>query len=189
MKSTKRIARQFTGLFICMFILGSTGLNGQVIEKSIEELTRDSKTILYGKCTRIESSWDENQERIYTEITVLADGYLKGAQGSEIIITVPGGRVDNILYDVSDMPAFEQDEEIVAFLSEHSSGRNLVTGAIQGKLKIHKDANSGNRFVKRPVPEPATTKKAAKVFDESTQKTETISLTEFIAEIEGYLGQ
>ncbi|TFH20157.1 MAG: hypothetical protein E4H10_16970, partial [Bacteroidia bacterium] len=125
MKSTKRIARLSTGLIICMFTLGITVLNGQVLQRTVEEMTHDSKTILYGTCTRIESLWDEKHERIHTEIHVQAEGYLKGAQGSNITITVPGGRVEDIMYDVSDMPSFTEGEECVVFLSKHSSGRNL----------------------------------------------------------------
>lgn len=189
MKSTKRTARLFSALFICMFLLGTTGLNGQVIKKSVEEMTQDSKTILYGTCTQIESSWDENQERIYTEIQVQADGYLKGAQGSQLTITVPGGRVGNIMYEVSDMPAFKEGEEFVAFLSKHSSGRNLVTGAVQGKLNIYTDANTGNRLVNRPLNEQSSVKKSTTFYDESSQKTEAVVLEEFLVEIAGYLGQ
>lgn len=170
-------------------MLGITGLNGQVLQRSVEEMTHDSKTILYGTCTHIESSWDEYQERIYTEIQVLAEGYLKGAQGSQLTITVPGGRVGNILYEVSDMPTFTEGEEFVVFLSEHSSGRNLVTGAVQGKLKIYKNDNTGKRLVNRPVKQEASAKKSAAIFDESTQKTEAIVLDEFLMEIATYLGQ
>lgn len=189
MKSLKRIARLFTALFICMFMLGVTGLNGQVLQRSVEEMTHDSKTILYGTCTRIESLWDEKHERIHTEVHVQAEGYLKGAQGSQLTITIPGGRVDNIMYEVSDMPSFTEGEEFVAFLSKHSSGRNLVTGAVQGKLKIYKNANTGKRLVNRPVKQEASNKKSAAIFDESTQKTEAIVLDEFLVEITGYLGQ
>lgn len=189
MKSIKRIARLYSALFICMFLLGTTGLNGQVLQRSVEEMTHDSKTILYGTCTSIESLWDEKHERIHTEIQVKAEGYVKGAQGSNLTITVPGGRVGNIMYEVSDMPSFTEGEEFVAFLSKHSSGRNLVTGAVQGKLKIYKNANTGKRQVNRPVKEQASAKKSAAIFDESTQKTEAIVLDEFLIEISTYLGQ
>jgi hypothetical protein len=189
MKSITRIARLFIALFICLFLLGMTGLNGQVLKRSVEEMTHDSKTILYGTCTQIESLWDENHERIHTEIRVQAEGYLKGAQGSNIIVTVPGGRVDNILYEVSDMPSFSEGEECVLFLSRHSTGRNLVTGAVQGKLKIYKHPNTGKRLVNRPVKEEASAKKSATIYDETTQQTEAIALDEFLVEISTYLGQ
>lgn len=160
-----------------------------MIKKTVEEMTQDSKTILYGQCSHIESSWDENQERIYTEIRVQAAAYLKGAKGTEITITIPGGRVGNIMYEVSDMPTFAEGEEFVAFLSEHSSGRNLVTGAVQGKLKIYEDANTGVRLISRPVKEESSAKKTTTFFDESTQEREIIPLDDFLAEINGYLGQ
>jgi len=189
MKSKKRIARLFTGLIFCMLTAGISGLYAQVIEKTVEELSRDSKTILYETCTRIESLWDEKHERIHTEIQVQAEGYLKGAQGSVVTITVPGGRVENILYEVSDMPSFSEGEDCVLFLSKHSSGRNLVTGATQGKIKIYKHPNSGTRLVNRPVKEEPSAKKSAKIYDESTQKTEAVALEDFLVEISTYLGQ
>ena len=158
-------------------------------DQSTSENALDSKTILYGTCTQIESLWDEKHERIHTEIHVQAEGYLKGAQGSIVTVTVPGGRVDNIMYEVSDMPFFTEGEECVIFLSKHSSGRNLVTGAVQGKLKIYKNPNTGKRLVNRPVKEQASAKKSATIYDESTQKTEAIVLDEFLVEIASYLGQ
>jgi len=87
------------------------------------------------------------------------------------------------------MPAFSEGEEFVAFLSKHSSGRNLVTGTVQGKLKIHRDPYTGVRILERPVEDDISTKKAAVIFDESTQKMESVTLEDFVAEIKGYLGQ
>lgn len=170
-------------------MLGSMSLNGQVIKKTIEEMTQDALTILHGKCTQVQSSWDENQERIYTEIKVMAAEYLKGNQGSEVTITVPGGSVGNYVYEVSDMPVFAEGEEFVAFLSKHSSGRNLVTGAKQGKLLIHQDPNTGLPIVNRPVEEPSSMKKSTMIFDENTQEMEVVPLADFLTEIKGYLGQ
>ncbi len=188
MKSRKQIIRIGSCLISCLTIIGFS-LNGQVIKKTVEEMTHDAKTILHGKCTLVESSWDENQDRIYTEVWVQAGEYLKGSQGSEITITVPGGRVGNYVYEVSDMPSFSEGEEFIAFLSEHSSGRNLVTGAIQGKLKIWLDPNTGARVVNKPVEEPTSLKKTAMIFDESTQEMEAVPLEDFLSEIKGYLGQ
>lgn len=189
MKSKKKTAGFFTGLIIFMFVTGMTTLNGQVIKKTVEEMTHDSRTILYGTCIGTESLWDEKHERIHTEILVQAEGYLKGPQGSVVTITVPGGRVDNILYEVSDMPFFTEGEECVVFLSKHSSGRNLVTGAVQGKLKVYKDPNTGKRLVNPPVKEEASAKKSATIFNELTQQTEAILLDDFLVEISSYLGQ
>lgn len=189
MKSYKKIARPCLGIFICILILASLNTNGQVIKRSVEELTHNSKTILYGKCTQVESTWDENHERIYTEIKVQADGYLKGNDGSEVTITIPGGRVGNVIYEVSDMPAFLEGEEFVAFLTEHSTGRNLVTGAAQGKLMIHRDSQTGLQTIRRPVPAPSTQKKSLEIYEASAQKTEAISLEDFISEIRAYLEQ
>jgi len=189
MKSIKKIARLFPCLITCLFMLAGNCMNGQVVKRTVEEMTHDAESILYGKCTRVDSKWDDKHERIYTEVTVSAEEYLKGNQGGDITITVPGGRVGNYLYEVTDMPAFSEGEEFVAFLSKHSSGRNLVTGTVQGKLKIHRDPYTGVRILERPVEDDISTKKAAVIFDESTQKMESVTLEDFVAEIKGYLGQ
>lgn len=177
------------GLVTGLMIFIPVALNGQVIEMSVEELARDSETILFGKCTRIESSWNDKHDRIYTEVTVHAEGYLKGNEGQEVTITIPGGRVGNIIYEVSDMPSFSEGEEMVTFLTRHSSGRNLITGAVQGKLTIRRDELTGARKVRRSLTKAPSFKKSLEIFDSSNHRVEAIALDDFITEINGYVNQ
>ena len=46
------------------------------------------------------------------------------------------------------MPVFTEGEDVVAFIWTNPSGKNLVTGGFQGKMKIIKDKlRTGKRMV------------------------------------------
>jgi hypothetical protein len=112
---------------------------------SDQDLTNESTAVLYGKCSKIRSEWNENKSIIYTYITIIPEEYIKGNLGPEAVIAVPGGRVDDIIYEVSEMPVFTEGEEAVVFIWTNPAGKNLVTGGFQGKMKIEKDSKTGKR--------------------------------------------
>jgi hypothetical protein len=143
----------------------------------------------------MESAWTENKSMILTQVTLVPEYYVKGNLGSEVIITVPGGQVGDIIYEVSEMPAFQKGEEVFAFIWKHPSGLNLVTGGYQGKLKIHRDEKTGIRT----VPGKALGKEKSRAAKESINpnkkttlaktKPEKVSLDDFTKEIEGYMNK
>jgi hypothetical protein len=175
----------------------------QVKEMNAQELALESSSILYGKCIKTESAWTEDRKMILTTVTIVPEYYLKGNLGSEISITVPGGQVDNIIYEVSEMPAFRKGEEVFAFIWKHPSGMNLVTGGYRGKMKVSVDPKTGKKTVsgralrkatpERIVQEPSPKDQAAtKTLEKTTlskTKSERISLDDFTKEVEGYLNQ
>jgi len=187
-------ATQFMLLFTC---------EAQVKNMTAEELALESTSILYGKCTNMESAWTENNEMIFTTVTVVPEYYLKGNLGGEVSITIPGGQVGDIVYEVSEMPAFQKDEEVFAFIWKHPSGKNLITGGYLGKLKIDTDAQTGRRtvsggqlsievpeqFIQEPTPSTETATKSAQATTPSETKPNKVSLDDFTREIEGYLNQ
>jgi hypothetical protein len=67
---------------------------------------------------------------------------------AEAVVAVPGGQVGDIIYEVSEMPVFTEGEDVVAFVWKNPSGKNLITGGSQGKMKIEKDMKTGKRMVK-----------------------------------------
>jgi hypothetical protein len=142
----------------------------QLKKMSAEDLTKKSTAILYGQCSRVESEWNQERDLIFTTVTVIPEEYIKGNLGSLVLITVPGGQVDDIIYEVSEMPVFMEGEEVFAFIWEHPSGKNLVTGGKQGKMKIEKDKNTGKRKLKGDPHKP-----------------EKELLEDFTAKVRGYL--
>jgi hypothetical protein len=115
---------------------------------STKELTKQSTAIVIGKCAEKKSFWNENRDKIFTRIKITVEETIKGETAGEAEVLIPGGRVGNIIYEVSDMPIFAEGEESVVFLWKHPSGDNLVTGALHGKLKVYTDKISGKRTVK-----------------------------------------
>lgn len=131
----------FAVAFLLLF--SSSTAPAQSIHMSLEELSQTSTAIVLGETQQTRSFWNENRSQILTEITVRVDESLKGSVGAETVITVPGGRVGNALYEVSDMPVFVDGEEILVFLWEHPTGKTIVTGGAQGKLEVLVDPISG----------------------------------------------
>lgn len=172
---------------IAFALLLSPHCNAQKKKMSTKDLTEVSTTILYGKCTKVKSDWNEDKDLIFTTITIVPEEYLKGNLGSEALITVPGGRVDDIIYEVSEMPVFEEGEEVFTFIWEHPSGLNLVTAGDQGKLKIEKDKTTGKKIVKGTEVEVTeqTAKKSASPL--STYKAEKMLLEDFAREVKRHV--
>ena len=185
MKTLKKISIISFWLITSHLLLPQTECRAQVIKMSAKDLTKASSAVLYGKCSNIKCEWNEKKDIIYTYVTIAPEGYIKGNLGSESVITIPGGRVGNIIYEVSEMPFFTEGEEVVVFVSKGKTGRNLVTGGFQGKMRIEKDAKTGKRMVQGYYPEgkaDAETKGAGQ-----SGKSEKVSLEDFISELRGYL--
>ena len=110
----------------------------QVARMSLDELTSTATSILHGRATHSQAVWSEDGKRIYTEVTLEVQDQLKGRSTKTTVVTVPGGQIGDIRYEVSDMPAIDEGEEVLVFVWQHPSGRNLVTGGAQGKLSVER---------------------------------------------------
>ena len=171
-------------LIICIFILPNTGVS-QVVKVSAKDLALESNSILVGKCIKKESFWNESRTKIYTQVKIQTEENIKGNLGSEAVITIPGGRVGNTIYEVSDMPVFVEGEEVLVFLWRHPSGRNLVTGAQQGKLTVVEDRETGRKILRFS---DSLLKQEEGLSKRVVQKklTQTIFLDEFVNELKSY---
>jgi len=143
----RTILVQVVSLLSIILILSPRETKSQAHATSLEELTRTSTAVVLGKTTRMESYWNEEQTRIFTEVTIQVEEQVKGQGEAETTITVPGGRIGNTLYEVSDMPVFVEGEQMLVFLWRHPSGRQLVTAGTQGKLSVVEDRQPGKRVV------------------------------------------
>jgi len=103
-----------------------------VVKKNLEQMTIESDTIITGTVVNKESYWENG--KIFTDVTISVGENIKGKTENKIIIQVPGGVVGDIYAQVSDVPMFENNEEVLLFLKE-----NKVVGWNQGKYKIKND--------------------------------------------------
>lgn len=174
-------------LWIGVLILIPADSWAQMKKMTAADLTKESSAILYGKCSNVKSEWNKEKDIIFTTVTVIPEEYIKGDLGSEALLTIPGGQVDNIIYEVSEMPIFTEGEEIFAFVWKHPSGKNLITGGTQGKLKIEKDKNTGKKMVKGISLNSSeeSTKKGTAI--ETTQTPKVMLLEDFTKKVKGYL--
>ena len=178
-----------TGLIIIWFLILSPQQSaGQVKKMSAKDLTEESTAVLYGKCSKIKSEWNKEKTIIYTYVTIVPEDYIKGNLGSEAVIVIPGGKVDDIVYEVSEMPAFVEGEDVMAFIWTDHSGRNLITGGSQGKLKIEKDSKTGTKMVEGDdVEEEVETE--GQLLDDSSKpaKPEKVKLEDFVDKLKSYV--
>ena len=177
MKNLNKILNLTCWGIMCFLLFPITESKAQVIKMSAEDLTKKSTAVLYGKCSKLKSEWNADRKVIYTNVTIIPEEYIKGNLGSEAIITVPGGRVDDIIYEVSEMPVFTEGEDVVAFIWTNARGKNLVTGGYQGKVKIEQDNQTGKRMVQ------------ANTMTEvpgQTMKAERMQLEDFVIKLKGY---
>jgi hypothetical protein len=185
MKDLKEFTRLALCLSLCFLFFSITESNAQVKKMSSKDLTEKSTAVLYGKCKSKKCAWNENKSAIYTYITITPEEYIKGNLGTEVVVAVPGGRVDNMLYEVSETPFFTVDEDVVAFVWTNPKGKNLITGGFQGKMKIEKDAKTGKRFVNDPDADSETS--TQNLAPGQVKKSEKMQLEDFVGKLKGYM--
>ena len=190
METTKRIFVLRNLIMMCfMVMLFSSEAFCQVRKMSTKELTQESTAILVGKCIKKESFWNEKRDKIFTQVKIRSDEYIKGNIGSTAVITIPGGRVGNIIYDVSEMPIFSEGEGVFAFVWQHPSGKNLVTGAVQGKLTVIEDKKTGKKKLRGGPLKYEEGKKLDIRTTKPTSATAKVFLKDFTKEVKSYISK
>jgi hypothetical protein len=130
-----KINRIIVSALALLTLLISTSLpnaTALVIEKNLNEMTTEADIIVTGKVVNKESYWENG--KIFTDVTISVGQKIKGRPENEIIVQVQGGVVGDIYSQVSDVPLFEDKEEVLLFLEG-----NQVLGWDQGKYTIKND--------------------------------------------------
>jgi hypothetical protein len=124
-------------ILAALLMLPSGDVSAMVERIDLADLVAKATSILVGDVIRLESHWNESQTMIFTDVTLAVKTYVKGpSEKSEVIIQIPGGRVDEVLADVSDVPVFSVNEKVVVFLREEHF---QVVGWYQGKFSVKDD--------------------------------------------------
>ena len=154
---------------------------------SAKDLTKNPLLCFMANAPKIKCEWNENKSIIYTYVTVVPEEYIKGNLGSEAVIAVPGGRVGDIIYEVSDMPIFTEGEDVMAFIWTNPAGKNLITGGSQGKMRIDKDPKTGKRMV-HGSSAAIVTEYEGQGFEkpDKPSKPEKAQLEDFVKKLKGY---
>ncbi len=126
----------------------SSSAYAQSHAQTVKDLTQSSEVILIGKIAKLESKWNEDKSRIYTDVTIDVGEFLKGSGAAQqITIKQLGGEVGEVGELYSHVPKFESDEEVFLFMKKNKSEELVVNGGTEGKIRISEDESTGRRMV------------------------------------------
>lgn len=137
--------------------------DGEIIALELNDLNRESETILIGTVKEIlPSKWNTPDAKrpgkliadlgpddtMYTDIIISVEKYLKNPlDQKEVIVRIEGGEDDFTEVNVDYEPSFETGEKVLLYLCEDSSPMTkgirpehfAVTGYYQGKFTLTND--------------------------------------------------
>jgi len=122
--------------------LPSQSVSGLVEKLTLDDLAARANLILLGEAIDVVYQKEAN-DSIYTLVTFSVEQIFKGEIADEVVIRVPGGKLDGQIQVVEDSPSFQLGERAVVFL-ENGGGISRVFGGSQGKFTIDKDNMVGN---------------------------------------------
>ncbi|HYM10548.1 MAG TPA: hypothetical protein VEU62_07445 [Bryobacterales bacterium] len=135
-------------LTIGIFLLAAASLGATMTPRlSLEELVQRSELIVHGRVLRTWSAWDDAHQFIWTHSEIEITEALKGAPGSTIVVSEPGGIVDGVGMWIAGMARYQPGEEMVVFLYKTPIGYWRARGLGQGKFKVEEGAVNGERLV------------------------------------------
>jgi len=120
----------------------------KIIYQTPRELARESSQIVRGRVASVQSFWNENRSKIFTEVRISVEETYKGTSLRETRVLQLGGIVDNVNMHVEGALSWKANEEVLLFLEPNVSGSFAVSGFSQGKYAIERDRKTGKPFVR-----------------------------------------
>lgn len=166
-----RTISSYSFIILILVISFNTRILPQFNQQKMQKLSEKADLILEGKVVKMNSSWNKNKSRIYTDVTVQVNEYLKGnRENKTIVITTPGGEVDGVGELYTHMPRFNNDENVLLFVkSDNSKNTFKVFNGEDGKITLYEDKLTGEKVTASKL-KVSTIKKEIKGFIE--KKTE-----------------
>jgi hypothetical protein len=135
-------------LFVILLLSGFkiTSLS-QTMPTDIKNLSVGADVILTGKVTKQNSSWNKDKTRIYTDVTLEVEEYLKGNNSNKtLVVSTPGGEVGEVGELYSHMPRFSKDEEVLLFIKKDKKDLSYkVLNGEDGKMTLYTDKKTGEK--------------------------------------------
>jgi len=129
-----------------------------VIIPSDDDMVIGARAIVRGKVVAIESSFDEQNSRIYTYITVKVREVLKGQIAErKIVLKELGGQVGDKISVIYGNPRFKKGEQVLLYLDTWADGSLRTYQMFLGKFNVVKDPITGKEMAVRSSPDENTT--------------------------------
>lgn len=143
-----------TLFLITILFLGTQNLIlAQTIQSDIKNLSQGADMIITGKVVDQQSQWNSDNSRIYTNVTIQVDEYLKGTDNLDrIVITHLGGEVGSVGETYSHIPTFIDDENVLVFVKKSAKDESLsVFEGEEGKLTLYQNKNTGEKVTSNNI--------------------------------------
>lgn len=134
-----------------LFVFSTVTDATQIRYKSVEQLGSESSDVVRGKVTSVQSYWNPQHTKIFTETIITVDESYKGSGDSVVRLMQLGGEVDGIRVTVHGALKWQMDEEVVVFLEPYENETFHVSGFSQGKFAVERDPDTGEVFIERPA--------------------------------------
>jgi hypothetical protein len=107
-----------------------------LLPADLSELARQATTIARGRVVAVEARWLDGRGRIETIVTLEAERYLKGGEGSALQFRVPGGRLGRYRNVVVGAPEFAVGQRVIVFLGASGAALPYTLGLGQGVFRV-----------------------------------------------------
>lgn len=128
-----------------------------VIVPADDDMIVGARAIVRAKVLSIASSLDQQQDRIFTYITLRVQEVLKGEiTERRIVLKELGGTVGDRSDIIFGNPQYRVGEKVIAYLDTWADGSLRTHQLFLGKFNIVRDAASGKEFAVRSSPDENT---------------------------------
>lgn len=135
-------------LALVLSVLSFHAAIGQETKYTAEELTDRAEVVAIGKVSAMRSDWNAERTRIFTEVTIMVDEYLKGEQEqTALTLKIPGGEIGEVGEVYSHVARFKSNEEVVVFARRDTRGEFTLVAGEQGKLAVTTHERTGRKMI------------------------------------------
>lgn len=118
-----------------------------VPQLTVEEMAAEAQFVVHGKVARKWSAWDVGGQMIWTHYQLQLDEALKGAPGSSLVVSEPGGVVGEQGISIAGTPEYDVGDEVVLLVWRTPIGYLRTSGWGQGKFHVSAAKGSSAKTV------------------------------------------
>ena len=146
-------------LFFVVFVLSFSFLNcsksyaTRELQESNLDVAKRSEAIVVARCISSESRWNDEGTLIFTYVTFEIQDTIKGKDPKDkLTLKLIGGQVGDVIQTVPDLPAFNEEGEVMLFLGPiNKDGYPTLASMKNGALQIQTDIKTGQKIVTTPT--------------------------------------
>ncbi len=144
--STRQIITSFLSALALAILIPPVGAT-LVPRVTLEEMASEAEFVVHGKVARKWSAWDSRGQTIWTHYELRIEEALKGASGSSLVVSEPGGIVGDEGMSIPGTPEYSPGDEVVLLVWRTPIGYLRTSGWGQGKFTVSTAKGSSSKTV------------------------------------------